>query len=102
MDKLKELMSRCKAGVHLTVNEHRNYYQSAAQSLDELAQYECPPEISDEVRQKMIETNTIINLHFYPNTPVGFYSIYHYDLDLALDEALACLNQKEVTLDIVL
>ena len=92
MDKLKELMSRCKCGVFLSVNEHRDYYQTAAARLEELAGYECPPEIEPEVRQKIIETDTIINLHFYPDTPIGFYSLYHYDLDAALDEALACLE----------
>ena len=92
-DKLKELISRCKCGVYLSVNEHRDLYQSAQTKLDEMAGFECAPTIRDEVRQKMIETDTIIEVHFYPHTPVGSYSVYHYDLDAALDEALACLKR---------
>ena len=42
----------------------------------------------------MIETNTIIDLQFYPHTPVGSYQIYHYDLDKALDEALEILAKE--------
>lgn len=92
MDKLKELLSRCKCGVFITVNEHRDYYLTVEQRLEELSCLECPPELTDEIRQKMIETNTIINVHFYPHTPIGSYDIYHYDIDLALDEALSCFD----------
>lgn len=92
MDKLKELMSRCKCGVFLYVNEHRDYYQSAEKSLEEIMGYECPPEIDPEVRKVMIETDTIIKIQFYPDTPIGSYDIYHHDLDAALDEALDCFN----------
>lgn len=95
MDKLNELLKRCKCGVYLTVNAHRDYYRTAAQTLDELSKQEDPPEIPDDVRQKMIESNTIIDLQFYPNTPVSFYVIYHHDLNAALDEALAILNDPE-------
>lgn len=92
MDKLKELIGKCKCGVFLTVNEHRDYYQSAEASLEEMTGYECPPEIEDDVRKVMIETNTIIKVQFYPDTPIGSYSVYHYDLDAALTEALECFN----------
>jgi len=92
MDKLKELLSRCKAAVSITVNDHRNVYESVETYLHDREGWECPPEIEPDVRAKMIETDTVIEVQFYPDTPVGFYSVYHYDLDAALDEALACLN----------
>lgn len=89
-DKLKTLLKRCKCGVFLTVNEHRDYYESARERLDYY--FECPPAVAPEVRAKMIESDTIIDLQFYPDTPVGSYQILHHDLDAALDEALACLG----------
>jgi hypothetical protein len=92
LDKLKKLLLLCKCGVYVEVNKHRDYYETAEEELNGLAKQECPPEIGDETRKKMIETNTIINIHFYPRTPISFYSVYHYDLDKALDEALACLQ----------
>ena len=91
MNKLKELLARCKCGVFLTVNEHRDYYNTAAEALDEAKGRECPPEIEPSVEARMIETNTIVCLQFYPDTPIGSYQIWHYDIDAALDEALACL-----------
>ena len=93
MDKLKELLKCCKCGVFITGNEHRNYYITAETRLKELMEMECPPELTDDVRQKMIEMDTIINVQFYPNTPIGNYDIYHYDIDTALDEALKCVNK---------
>jgi len=94
MDKMKELMSRCKCGVYLIINEHRDYYQKAEDYLEEIQtrQPENPLEIAADIRAKMIELNYIIDLQFYPNTPISSYSIYHYDLDMALDEALACFK----------
>lgn len=97
-DKLNRLIERCKAGVHITVNEHRNYYETAEHFLAERdSRGDAPLEIDPNVRQQMIDTNTIINLHFYPDTPIGFYEIYHYDLDAALDEALATLKLEITT-----
>ncbi len=92
MKKLKKLLDACKCGVFLTVNQHRDYYQTAEESLLEAQGHECPPEIPNDVREIMEKTNTIVELQFYPNTPIGSYCIYHYDVELALDEALEILN----------
>jgi hypothetical protein len=89
---LNELISRCKCGVFVTVNEHRDYYQSAADALIERDGYECPPRIDPAVRAEMIRLNTVVRLQFYPDTPIGSYEIYHYDLDAALAEAEACFS----------
>ncbi len=95
-DKLKKLLERCKCGVYLSVNEHRDYYQTAADRLKELyEQREEPPEINEDVRVKMIETDTIVELQFYPDTPIRSYTIWHYDLDEALAVALECLGLKD-------
>lgn len=91
MEKLKELLARCKCGVYVTVNEHRDYYITAAQALDAAGGRECSPVIEPDVAARMIETDTIVCLQCFPDTPVGSYDIWHYDLDAALDIALACL-----------
>lgn len=87
MNKLNELMSRCKCGVYLSVNAHRDVYESVEDYTKDIVI--CTDDvIDDDILEKMIETNTIIELQYYPDTPIGFYKIYHYDLDMALDEAL--------------
>lgn len=93
MDKLKELLKLCKCGVFLTVNEHRDYYQSAEQSIKEYEEnHDEKIEVEDEIRQMMIKTDTIIRCQFYPHTPVGFHEIWHYDLNKCLQESLDCLK----------
>ena len=84
MDKLKELLSRCKCGVYVSVNEHRDMYESVEDHLS----HRDIEDVESDVFKKMIETNTIIHIQYYPDTPIGFYSVYHYDLNMALDEAL--------------
>jgi hypothetical protein len=91
-NKLAQLLTHCKCGVYLTVNVHRDYYQSAEDRLSDLDCLECPPRLDSDIRNKIIETDTLIELQFYPDTPIGSYSIYHYDLDAALDKALNILQ----------
>ena len=88
MDDLIKLLSLCKCGIYLTVNEHRDYYQSAEEKLNEMHEREEDPDITDEVRKKIIETNNIIILQFYPNTPIGSFTVLHYDIREALKIAL--------------
>lgn len=88
MDKFKQLLARCKCGVYITVNEHRDSYESVEHWLANMAV--LGHEVVDqEVKRKMIEMDTIIDLQFYPDTPIGFYKVLHFDIDAAFDAALA-------------
>lgn len=97
VDKLSKLLQRCKCGVFLIVNEHRDSYQTAAEFLKELKDRDQiqDGDIAEDVLKAMVETDTIVSLQFYPDTPIRSYSIYHHDLNSALDEALACLDKQE-------
>jgi uncharacterized FlaG/YvyC family protein len=92
MKKLNKLIQRCKAGIYLTINSHRDYYETVEQHFESNPKKEDLEDISKDVYEKMKETNTIIELQYYPDTPIGFYKIYHYDLEMAIDEALSSLN----------
>lgn len=92
MEQFKKLLAKCKCSVALEVNGHRDNYQTAEQRLEDFDDLELTEDLDAEVRRKMIETNTIVDLHFYPDTPIGFFKILHYDLDLALAEALSCFD----------
>lgn len=52
-------------------------------------------ETGEDVIKKIIETDTIVELQFYPNSPIGFYKIYHYDVDKAIDKAIEILKKDE-------
>lgn len=91
MDKLKELVSRCKCGVSVEINGHKNVYQTAEEALDCFKAFGFHTEPA--VRARIIEADTLVEIHFYPETPVGFYKVIHYDLDAALDKALNMLGE---------
>jgi len=93
MEELKKLLNRCKCGVFLTINEHRDYYLTAEASLKEDEERDGEKlEIPEDVRKVMIDTNTIIHLQFYPDTPIGSYEIYHHNIDCIMKEALEILG----------
>ena len=82
---LHKIMQRAKAGVHIEINGHRNVYETAADKLMELKQIDLL-DVSDEVRKHIIETDTLIKFLVYKDTPVGFHLVFHYDLELAVQE----------------
>lgn len=94
MNKLKELLSKCKASVSITVNQHRDYYQSVKDYIEERAQLDedLIEEIGLDVYEKMQKTNTVIEIQAYPDTPIGSYRIFHYDIDKAVQIMLDCVN----------
>jgi len=98
MTKLQKLIDLCKCSVSVEINNYRDYHQTVEEALKEIDDCDFPPSISESVRQKMIEKDTLVSLQFYPTTPIGFYTIYHYDLERALDLALQALNWNEKVL----
>ena len=81
MEKFKELISLCKASVSITVNSHKDYYETVEQYIKE----EDKEDIEADVFAEMIRLDTVVCIQAYPHTPIGFYSIYHYDLETAID-----------------
>jgi hypothetical protein len=94
-DKLNKIVSRCKCGVYVSINPHRDQYLSVTDWLDDVI-FSCNEDARDEITEEtvhgMIVENTIIQIRFYPDTPIGFYRVFHYDLDTALDVALKILE----------
>jgi hypothetical protein len=90
MDKLSKIIAHCKCGVHLFVNSHRDIYVDIKEELENMESLGF--EIEPDIRAKMIETDTLIDIQAYPETPIGFYKVLHYDLGAALDEMLQALG----------
>jgi hypothetical protein len=84
MEKFKELVSLCKASVEISVNDHKDYYESVEQHINE----EDREDIDKEVFEEMFKRNIIVKVQAYPHTPIGFFVVYHYDIDKAVDIAL--------------
>ena len=90
MKKFKEILSLCKCSVMITVNDHRDFYETVEENLKEKMD-----EIDEDVFKVMVETDTIVKIQAYPRSPTGFYSVYHYDVDKAVDLMLEILTTKK-------
>lgn len=77
-----------KAGLTLMHNEHKSLYETAEQYLNSREDYfDDEAFATDTSKQRCIETNEIWELHWYPNTPVGFNNIVGATLEEVLEKA---------------
>lgn len=81
MEKFKELVSLCKASVEISVNAHKDSYESVEQYIRE----EWREDIDKEVFDEMVRRDFIVSVQAYPHTPVGCFLVYHYDINAAID-----------------
>ena len=89
MKKLQTLIDKCVGSVTVCINDHKDCYQTVDEYFNSTQNsQEELEDINTDIYEKMKEQDTIINIHFYPTSPVGYYSVYHYDLEYALDLAL--------------
>lgn len=88
--KLKDILSLAKCGVYLTVNSHKDDYETVEEYMSNLLN---SFHVDEDIIQEMVKRDTIIELQVYPHTPVGFIILYHYDLDTILDKMLEILKE---------
>ena len=94
MEKLNYLFAACKGGVFIEYNEHKLYNETVEQFLTGQGEKEY---IEDEIWQMMLDLDTIIGIEFYSPAREESYSIYHYDLNHALDHCLEILANQPYT-----
>ena len=88
MKKLQGLIKKTKGSITLEINCHKDCYETVEQYLEGFPHKKYINDVEQEVYDKMVETDTVIELQVYPNNPIGFYKIYHYDLNKILEIAL--------------
>jgi hypothetical protein len=78
-----------KCGLYLEHNVHRDYYESAQKWWENQVERECPHDWKDdESRNRAIASDEIWTLQWYPDTPIGSYSIAAPTLEELLAYAL--------------
>lgn len=93
MERIKRLISTCKGSISIEIDGHKDCYDTVSHYvLGKHSQSDDQEFAQSDVFAKMVELGTCINVRFYPHTPVSFFSIWHYDLDMALDIAMECLD----------
>lgn len=90
-EKLKKLISLCKGSIQITINGHQDFYQTVQDYVEELA---GDFTIDKEMVQQIIQADTIVEFHFYPDTLLSFIFIAHYDLEQGLDLALKYFTER--------
>jgi hypothetical protein len=90
MSKIDDIFRRCKAGVYITHNENKCYYQTLEEYFISNNYRE---DVTDDVYNGMLERDSMISIQMYIRTPVGFAIVFHYDLEKALDDCLDYLNE---------
>lgn len=84
MKNLQELISICNGSVTISVNGHKDCYESVEQFITE----DYKEDIDKHVLLEMINRDVIIEIQAYPRTPVGFFTVYHYDINEAINTML--------------
>jgi len=75
---------------------HRDDYESAQKWCDDKDQLECPPDWKDdESKARAIATDEIWTLRWYPNTPIGSYSVAAPTLEELLAFALEAEEENK-------
>lgn len=88
-EQLKRIIELTKCGVHVSVNNHRDFYETVAQYLDR-DNFELDPAIKAE----MIASDTVVEVQCYAHTPVGAYLVLDHDIDRALTKMLEILERR--------
>ncbi len=97
IEKFETALPAHKASLHLTHNEHRDYYQSVEEWARDNGEGtgNCFFEwVSDAERAAAVAGDSVWMLHWYPDTPVGFNCIAASSL-LALFRALSDKVQEK-------
>lgn len=89
-DKLKRILELCKCTVTVQVNEHRVFYESVEKYLSNASVVDPPP---SDILKGMVERDAVVEITAYPTTPIGSHTVFHYDLDAALDMMLETLER---------
>jgi len=77
-----------KAGMYLTHNQHKDYYETVAQHIEEYVNIEKHDFVSEEDYQKCIDTDELWELQWYPETPIGFHKVNGSTLEIVLKRAM--------------
>lgn len=91
-EKLLALAALARCGFSIEVNQHRQFYETAAQHLEHREAAGGALPLDPSIRSRMIELDSIVAIQAYPRTPISFWLTLHFDLSAAIDEALAGLK----------
>lgn len=88
-----------KAGLYLTHNQHKDYYETVEEHVNEYMNMSKDDFVSLEDYQKCVDTDELWELQWYPETPIGFHKVNGSSLEIVLQKAMeidAALMEKNL------
>jgi hypothetical protein len=98
MRDLETLAKHCKGEISLDINSHRDEYQTVEEYLRRQSEWCDTSHLSELIRQRMIGLDTVWELQFYPDSPIGSHLVFGTNLHECLLEAGRVLRFCEVCL----
>jgi hypothetical protein len=77
-----------KAGLYLTHNQHKDYYETVEEHINEYANMSKNDFVSPEDYQRCVDTNELWELQWYPDTPIGFHKVLGSSLEVVMVRAM--------------
>ena len=85
---MQKMLMSAEGGARFTFNQHRSYYETVIDHVRDRGDGADDFLGGQEDFDEAIRTDTLIELHWYPDTPVGFYNVYSSSLQRILDKIL--------------
>jgi len=89
MENLKKLVEACKFGFDICINSHKPFHQTIEDYLNDRVSFS---DVELEVYSGIIERQNVVEISCYPENSVSYFTVYHYDIELAIDEALKIIE----------
>lgn len=95
MSNLNNLVKLCKGPVQIAVNSWKDHFADIEHFLlDAMIQ---KVDIDPNKERMMVHHNTVVELYFKLHTNGNLIGVLHYDVELAIDQALhIAMNQRNV------
>lgn len=90
MNNLEKLMSLCKCSIY--INNYRDAYETVEKEISRI-ETDIEESLEERIKKGMLETNNIIDIKCYPFTPISSITLYHYDINMAIDEMIDAINE---------
>lgn len=93
---IDELIAKCKGSVYLKVNDYKNSYHSVDDEFEiKNKQEDCFDWATEDEKAKIKDSGCLVELCFYPHTPIGQIKIITFSVDDALKQAEEYFNELE-------
>ncbi len=88
MKTIEDLQLVCKGGLAIWINEYLGNYETIQQGIKNI-----PWQPEDKIN-RMLQSGQIVNMIFYPITPIGSLDVYGTTVQECVDEAFRYLDNK--------